>query len=116
MGDILQAICECGFKSNNLYLGGGFLDMGELCNAPYYCDNCETIGTVNINKIIKCEKCSKSVQYYGEIGKDDFEIPEDVIFDWSVNHTTRYFLKDKFYYCPKCKKINLKFIPIGNWD
>jgi len=132
MGEVFQAICECGFKSDELYLGGGMADMGKLCNVPYYCDNCEFVGKANIKneftydiivdeikKGIKCEKCGEKVQYYGGICEDDMEDDiedqEDFIFDWTI-FLKRYFIEDKLYHCPKCKKVNIRFYSIACWD
>lgn len=140
MGSILQAKCGCGFESDGLLVGGGIADRGAICNVPYYCDHCEIVDTINIKKKnqkyfsetpddlslfgrkwdvkknIKCKKCRRKVQYYGEIGENIFEDEEQYAFDWGVNDEKRYFLPDKLYCCPKCKKENLKFYSTGCWD
>jgi len=129
MGSVLQAKCSCGFESDELFLGGGMMDMGAICNIPYYCDHCEIVGTINIlkkntdellhrelKKDIKCKKCRRKIQYYGEISEDNFESQEDYAFDWSFGFDKRYLLHDKLYHCPKCKKEKMKFYMTACWD
>jgi len=121
--------------------------MGAICNVPYYCDHCKIVDTINIRKKnynysseteedlsssrngwdlkkdIKCKKCRRKVEYYGEVGDDTcfqdegkHEGQQEYVFDWRINGEKRYYLQDKFYYCPKCKKENLKFYSTGYWD
>ena len=141
MGSILQVKCSCGFESDGLLVvGGGMADRGAICNVPYYCDHCEIVDTINIKKKnqnyssetpddlslfgrewdvkkdIRCKKCRRKVQYYGEIGENTFEDEEEHVFDWGINDEKRYSLQDKLYCCPKCKKVNLKFYSTGCWD
>ena len=129
MGDMLQAVCECGYQSNILFVGGGMIDLGEICKVPYYCENCKYIGATNIlmknpenpdeiiiRKTIKCSKCRRKVQHYGEVIKKTFEYADYVFFQWELEDENSYIVNDKYYYCPKCKKIKLKFYPCGNWD
>jgi hypothetical protein len=129
MGDMLQAACSCGFVSEVISAGGGKMNFMETCNVPYYCDNCKSVGETNIlmkstddlprsvlRKSIKCEKCRRKVQHYGEIKKEDTEDEDSYVFEWNIDDDKTYFLKDKPHYCPKCKKENLKFYATGCWD
>jgi len=148
MGSFLQAKCNCGFESDGfLVVGGSMVDGGAICNVPYYCDHCEIVDTINIKKKnhnyssetednlsssrkawdikkdIKCKKCRRKVEYYGEVGDDTYfqyeekhKDKQEYVFDWNVNDEKRYFLQDKLYSCPKCKKVNLKFYSAGCWD
>ena len=136
MGSMLQSQCKCGFESDELTVGGGMMFIEEECDIPYYCDKCEIVKTINIfkklndsfelklnnpielksRKDLKCKKCRRKVQYYGEIGENNLEFQEEYIFDWMINDEKRYFLQNKPYYCPKCKKENLQFHSVGNWD
>ena len=141
MGSLLQAKCSCEFEIDFLAVGGGMADRGAICNVPYYCDHCEIVDTINIKKKnhnysseteedssssrngwdikkdIKCKKCRRKVQYYGEMREDTFfQDGDKYVFDWNTNSNKRYFLQDELYYCPKCKKADLRFYSAGNWD
>ena len=123
MGSMLISQCKCGYESDCLSVGGGMmLYLHEKCWIPCFCDECELVMTINIltkegkKGYYRCTKCKKRVKYYGEVGEDTFEYQDDYIFDWGINIEKRYFLKNKLYYCPKCKEENLQFHSIGNWD
>ena len=120
---MLQSQCKCGFESDCLSVGGGMmLYLHEKCWTPCYCDECELVMTINIltkegkKGYYRCTKCRKRVKSYGEVGEDTFENQDGYIFDWRINFEKSYSLKNKLYYCPKCKKENLQFHSIGNWD
>ena len=122
MGSMLISQCKCGYESDCLSVGGGMMDFNEKCWTPCYCDECELVMSINIltkegkKGYYRCTKCKKRVKYYGEIGEDTFEYQDGFIFDWRINFEKSYSLKNKLYYCPKCKKENLQFHSIGNWD
>ena len=122
MGSMLILQCSCGFQSDILSIGGGMATFKEVCEIPFYCDECEKIISVTIRNEegIKennhCPKCKKPIKYYGEIREDNFEEGVEYIFDWKINEGKRYFLQDKPYYCPKCKKEEMEFDLIGCWD
>ena len=40
MGIIIKAICKCGFESEDIFAGGGFLNFQTNCSAPAICLNC----------------------------------------------------------------------------
>ena len=123
MGSMLQSQCKCGFESDCLSVGGGMmLYLHEKCWIPCFCDECELVMSINIltkegkKGYYRCTKCKKRVKYYGEIGEDTFEYQDGFIFDWRINFEKSYSLKNKLYYCPKCKEENLQFHSVGNWD
>ena len=123
MGSMLQSQCKCGFESDCLSVGGGMmLYLHEKCWIPCFCDECDLVMTINIltkegkKGYYRCTKCKKRVKYYGEIGEDTFEYKDGYIFDWRLNFEKSYSLKNKLYYCPKCKEENLQFHSVGNWD
>ena len=122
MGSMFVAQCSCGFESDELLLGGGMMNFTEVCEIAFYCDNCEIVGTINFltkegkKGYYRCTKCKKRVKYYGEIEENTFKYQEEYLFDWRINNDKRYFLQDKLHYCPKCKKVNLKFYSTGCWD
>jgi hypothetical protein len=125
MGSMLISQCKCGYESDELYVGGGFMvmDFNEKCLTPCYCDQCELVMSINIltkegkKGYYRCTKCKKRVKYYGEVGEDTFEHQDHYIFDWGIREMgKRYFLKEQSYYCPKCKKEDMKFDTTGCWD
>ena len=125
MGSMLISQCKCGYESDELYVGGGFMvmDFNEKCLIPCYCDQCELVMSINIltkegkKGYYRCTKCKKRVKYYGEVGEDTFEHQDHYIFDWGIGDMEkRYFLKEQSYHCPKCKEENLQFHSIGDWD
>ena len=50
MGVILQGQCECGFETENLFIGGGMLDFTSICYLPAVCLNCNIFLVKNYNK------------------------------------------------------------------
>ena len=119
MGSVLQSQCKCGFESYCLSVEGRMMDFNEKCWTPCYCDECELVMTINIltkegkKGWYRCPKCYKRVKYYGEIREDNFEYQ---VFDWRINFEKSYSLKNKLYYCPKCKEENLQFYLKEDWD
>jgi DNA-directed RNA polymerase subunit M/transcription elongation factor TFIIS len=123
MGSMLISQCKCGFESDCLSVGGGMmLYLHEKCWIPCFCDECELVMTINIltkegkKGYYRCPKCRKTVKSYGEIGEDNFESQDEYIFDWGIDDEKRYFLQNKPYYCPKCKKEEMRFYSTGCWD
>ena len=123
MGSMLQSQCKCGFESDELYVGGGMMDYGGKCGIPCYCDKCKLVTTINILTIegekgyYRCPKCRKRIGCYGKIEEETFENDDvNYIFDWRINIEKRYFLQNKLYYCPKCKKEEMNFYSTGCWD
>ena len=122
MGSMLISQCKCGLESDELYVGGGMMNFKEECDIPFYCDKCEIVISRNIlneegiKENNRCPKCRKTVKSYGEIGEDNFESQDEYIFDWGIDDEKRYFLQNKPYYCPKCKKEEMKFYSTGCWD
>ena len=122
MGSMLISRCSCGFESTILNIGGGRMNFKEVCEIPFYCDKCEMVISVpirneeGIKENNHCPECRKPVKHYGEIREDNFEEGVGYIFDWKINEGKRYFLQDKPYYCPKCKKEEMRFDFMGCWD
>lgn len=122
MGGIIKAHCKCGFESENIYAGGGMLNFHEICNAPAICLNCNIFLIKNyMKKHSKCSECRGKVTFY-----NDLQVQEQVsesykwyndMFSWNVSDEKGEFrLPDTKYLCPKCNKMTMEFLDVGNWD
>lgn len=121
MGEIIKAICTCGFESENIFAGGGFQNFQTTCTAPAICLNCRKFLIKNYKKKHeKCPDCGKGVTFYNnpslQIQTDESK-KSRVIFSWHISGKRGDFqLPDTQYLCPRCGKMTLTFIVIGNWD
>jgi len=137
MGSIVGVRCKCGYESDYLELGCGWADV-DACIVPIFCDHCEIVDSTNlkieninyssiktlddyymsdIKMSLKCKKCRRNVQYYGEVGENTLlQDKGKYIFMWEINIKMGYILRNKLHYCPKCKEENLKFFSQGLWD
>lgn len=120
MGSIIMAICECGYSSQHLFVGGGRIDHDKL-TAPAICTKCKTVIERNYLKPpAKCPKCRRKVKFYNEPVlqsslKDDSE--ENNIFEWHMDNPNEdFFLPDTNYLCPVCGQTKMKFLNCGCWD
>jgi DNA-directed RNA polymerase subunit RPC12/RpoP len=121
MGDKLQAMCECGFKSEIILAGGGMGNFTHYCGAPAVCLHCREFLTKNYKtKYAKCPSCGKKVTFYND---PSLQLPvsesykHQQIFEWLINNEKDDFrLQDTQYFCPKCGKMTLTFECRGNWD
>jgi Zn finger protein HypA/HybF involved in hydrogenase expression len=121
MGDMLQALCECGFKSKIILAGGGIVNFTHYCGAPAVCLHCQEFLIKNYKKkYSKCPSCGKKVTFYND---SSLQIPvsesykNHKIFEWHINNEKVDFqLQDTQYFCPKCRKMTLTFECVGNWD
>ncbi len=138
MGSIFEAKCNCGYESDQLFLGGGMADFGERLEVPYYCDNCKHVGSLNLfkrislndmgggaepepKKRITCKKCRRKVQHYGNL-ESGFTLQtkkdDTLAFEWGdvFSDVGKYYLSATEQYCPKCEKYTLRFYDVGCWD
>jgi hypothetical protein len=100
MGSLLQAFCPCGYRSREIFAGGGF-DGGR--NIPGRCDYCREIITINPNKKrVRCTRC----------GRKPVALEEVIHLD----EMTETIGEKKAYLCPKCNSTSLTFEFIGTWD
>ena len=62
MGDIIKAICECGFESEDIFAGhgGGFPFFQKICMVPAICLDCRKLLVKDyLKKHAKCPDCGK---------------------------------------------------------
>ena len=123
MGSIIQAKCECGFKSRKIYAGGGFKNFKDVLSAPALCTNCYTFTIENyLTKSNHCKKCRSKITFYDDKSlwkdKNISTDEEDCIFYWEINlfDNKAFKLPDIFYLCPKCREFKMKFYTCGFWD
>ena len=119
MGTIIKAICNCGFKSEDVFAGGGFSNFRTICLAPALCLNCKTFVVKNyLNKYSRCPVCRKKVTFYNNpiLQVSTVDLDKESIFSWHTKEKEEFLLPDTLYLCPKCEQIRLKFVWIGNWD
>lgn len=137
MGTIIEARCACGFESGRIYAGGGFQNFKEVCAAPALCMSCMQLVVKNCyDKDSKCPACGKRVTFYND---PKLQAPNDEIkhlkqsrlpleriiaqelvrdvFDWGrLEDEFRFRLPNIQYLCPKCGKMTMKFLNVGDWD
>lgn len=121
MGKIIQANCECGFKSKELLAGRGFYTF--TLTAPALCTNCYTFTTRNyFRKYNYCSKCSNRVIFYNNktLWKDKNPSQDelDTIFWWNIDRSKgeAFVLPNTFFLCPKCRKYKMQFCSCGFYD
>lgn len=118
MGSILQATCECGYGTYNLFLGGGMMDFGSSCHVPGYCESCGILYTSNLlaKRPLRCPRCRRKGIPYHETTLKGEKISDSPVFSWRLQGSQDYVLEDAFYFCPGCKQKSLRFSEAGNWD
>ena len=68
MGDIFQAECPCGFKSRELYVGGGMKDS-TMDGVPVACPQCHVVWVEDVKSGKRtCRKCKSALYYLHEDG------------------------------------------------
>ena len=105
MGIIRKAVCECGFESDKMLLGGGRHSNGKVNYLPYYCKDCKSIFNANrYDDTIVCKNCKSNncVSYENEYTIKDFATEG------------AYGQKNKL--CPQCDNFTLEFVFVGRWD
>jgi ribosomal protein L37AE/L43A len=114
MGSIIKASCECGFESEDLFIGVGFLDVNhDRYLAPAVCLNCHKIFVKNYKKKYpRCSSCRKKVVFYND-PKLQAESKNPMQSD---ERDEGFSLPDTTYLCPQCEKKTMRFVDIGCWD
>ncbi len=121
MGEVYIAECECGFKSDGLYLGGGMMSSDD-CHAPAICLTCSSFTVMNYaDDNPECPECrgKGKVVFYNDIevqAEDELKRKHREIFSWNISDNKSFKLNDIHYLCPSCGKLKMKFASIGSWD
>jgi len=120
MGSMINAICDCGFQSGTIMVGGGMLNFDTVCYAPAICLRFNIFLVKNyLKKYSKCPKCRKKVVFYNNpIVQEKLKRNENRyndIFSWRLEKS-EFQLLDLNYLCPECGKMSLRFVREGHWD
>lgn len=118
-GTLVQARCECGYRSGDLPLFGGRRNFESVCNFPAYCPGVKKVLLVNMFD----QKPSNLDCTGGRlIPYDDPSLIGDpgkrAILAWNTRDRLGRDLKitDGAYLCPVCGHKKLRFIKTGKWD
>lgn len=119
MGSKVRAICDCGVNKEIL-IGGGMSTFKYISYFPCLCINCNDVVEVNLlQKNFYCPDCnSDNVIPYDADRLKGIE-GDRVIISWNIKVALGRELKltNGRYKCPKCKKMNLRFLgSFFNWD
>ena len=116
MGSIITAHCECGYKKEEMFVGGGMRDFGTVCNFPHYCEACKIVFEANLLKKERyCPECGteKVVAYEDHACRSE----EKIVFSWNaIDLDGELKLTDGWYFCPACGSYRLIFSDVGSWD
>ena len=100
MGSVLQARCECGYVSREIFAGGGF-DGGR--NVPARCDHCREVITLDPTKQrLRCSRCGRKPAATYDVFANADELDETI--------------RPATYESPRCHTPRLTFDFVGIWD
>lgn len=118
-GTMVEARCECGYKSGNLLLFGGKANFQRVCLFPAYCPGVKKVLLVNMfdEKPRNPDCASGQLTPYDQptlVGVKG----KGVIASWNTHKRLGRDLKltDGTYLCPVCGQKTLRFYPVGMWD
>lgn len=107
MGDLLKAVCQCGYESDLLNIGVGFSfpETGHVFTVAY-CNQCKNVQSVDdAGEPPLCETCNQQLTYY------------EVEFRKLRPGCEPYeAIVGERWYCPVCKTHSLHFEWSGLWD
>jgi len=114
MGTIVQAHCNCGYRSSLLPFGAGMLNFQTVCMVPAECARCRTV--VDVDYLIsdrRCPTCGVPVVCYVRLtsGADHW-----TDMSWRLPSGDTAVLPPSSNPCPACGKHSLTFAPRGNFD
>ena len=120
MGNIIEAKWKCGFKSQPIHQGGGFMNFQVIDMEPAICLKCRTLLILNYKKKDqKCPKCGATAVFYNDksLQRDQSpkietleSCPGDAL-DWGD-----FKLPGTSYLCPNCGRLTMYFCLKGKWD
>lgn len=121
MGSLVVAGCSnCGL-SQELALGGGFMDFTTTAAVPAGCTSCRRLVLVNAlgAKPRSCptDGCAGLPQVIGELRRRS-AWGEHAVFTWVLDDRrgAEYVLRPRAYSCPACEASTLTFRDVGCWD
>lgn len=119
MGSSVKAQCTCGFEKDFI-IGGGMMNFATFCAFPCYCEKCRNIVEANlISKPLQCPKCKSDNIIPYDNKKLRLSRGKEIVCEWNMEDDLGRNLElyNGNYFCPKCRKMSLKFINSGIcWD
>jgi len=115
MGSIVIASCKCGFRSEELFVGHGFVGAGDTYMEPALCPGCRSFGVRDRrHPPQKCRRCGREMVFYGD---RDFALKYfvDPLRAVPVREDVAEGLSDR-HICPQCGEPSLSFEKIGDWE
>jgi len=120
MGDIVRAVCHCGYSSEEMLIGGGRRDYLTNCNFPMFCKACHSLFEANLyDKKIVCSECgSDNVLSYDDksLYKESEEGLMTYFYMLGVTPNRKLQLSKAKNLCPKCDHFSLFFGWLGLYD
>jgi DNA-directed RNA polymerase subunit M/transcription elongation factor TFIIS len=122
LGSIIRAVCDCGFESQDIFAGGGFVNFMTDLAAPALCQHCHSLIVANyLENRGNCQKCGNIIVFYNDpslrVSNNKGTNNERYVFYWRLpDEQGEFALVDTLYFCPKCNKMMMKFIDVGCWD
>lgn len=118
-GMVVQGRCAaCGYDTGALSLFGGRANFQSVCRFPVLCVDCGKLETVNLlDQGAACRQCPASAM----IAYDDPRLRVapggQEVASWRLEKLGRTLkLSDGGYYCPACRKMELRFRRTAMWD
>ncbi len=113
MGSIIKGTCRnCGYKTKDLYYGGGFSNFTTCCDYPTLDKVEKEIGMANImDRETVLRENPNLVFYDNETLSDNKSRNQENFHEWGD-----YKVYSQGYFCPKCNKYSLGFDMRGCWD
>lgn len=114
MGTMIQAKCECGFSSDEIFQGSGMIETRKDME-PAYCEKCHRLVVLNyLDLKPHCPHCRSEVRFYNNPSLQ--RTPNKKKTDNEFIRWGNFLLPDAEYLCPQCGKMTMRFLVIGNWD
>jgi len=112
MGSSINGTCECGYVTEELYVGSGRMNYETVCMFPHYCQNCQTLSNENIyDENLICSKCkSSNIIPYDDKRACSFMEHKVLSFDTKDKIGRDVKLSAINNLCPKCKNYKLRFL------
>jgi ribosomal protein L37AE/L43A len=121
MGSMFIGECPCGFKSRDLNIGCGMIIRADLM--PVACPGCHALRVEDSKSGRRtCRRCKAALYYLHEAGSFT---PADVLTrfkasaPWDIyaeEGKDRKSIPEVRYRCPKCGRMEMSLIFVGEWD
>jgi hypothetical protein len=114
MGTTLQAYCSCGYESDILSVGGGMMDMGQVCYAPALSRRRKEVVARDYLKDPQPKSWARDIIWYKDSKlRGDKKYSDEPVVYWS----DLFDMPDINYFCPACEKMTMRFKFGGiRWD